>query len=285
MPARLIPREKLLEKRRTRKHRYRFYRAATIAVSLAVLFAVPLLGLARFDGWGGEHRMLGRRVGPVEGVFAVLVGIAACYLVTFLLNIFLGRMFCGWGCPVAQVSRFGEEWEIAGKTGRRRVAGLFRAVGFAVVLAASVLLWWVSPRVAFEGSVRARAIAGGVFAALVAGALLHGRFWRWDFCRRVCPIGLYYSVVALEKARGIVFDDSKGDCKDCRVCELVCPVAVDPRNLAEARSGIGGLAIDGLPAANHCLRCGDCVELCEFVFKDEPEAAVPMRFGGPTPPA
>ena len=45
--------------------------------------------------------MLGRKANPLEGFVAIVVGIVAFYFVTFVLNAVVGRLFCGWGCPVA----------------------------------------------------------------------------------------------------------------------------------------------------------------------------------------
>jgi polyferredoxin len=204
---------------------------------------------------------------------------AAFYGITFVINAVVGRLFCGWGCPVAQVSRFGEEVEIARRSGKGLRGAVARALLFGAALSASVLLWWVDPRVLVEGSALEAATALAVFLGLVGATLLHGRFWRWSFCKQACPIGLYYSIVAPDRIYGIVFDADRGPCKECRLCDRVCPVDLDPRDLSRARDGIGGLAIDGLPGENHCLRCGDCIRACEWVFDGAEKAALPLRFG------
>lgn len=275
----LSRRGRLLEKIFGWGHRYQAYRAGTLALTLVVLFAVPLLGLARFDLWGGDHWMLGHRANALEGLIAIIVGIIAFYFVTFVLNAIVGRLFCGWGCPVAQVARFGEEVEIARKRQKGGAQALAKAISFGAALSASVMLWWVSPRVLLEGSALELASTVAVFVGLVAATYLHGRYLRWAFCKKACPIGLYYSFVAPDKIYGIVFDDTARTCKDCKACELVCPVDLDPRHLADPKVGIGGLAVDGLPSENHCLRCGDCVSACEYIFREERGSRIPLLFG------
>jgi len=280
MTARMSGRHRLLRTLAHHPHRYARYRAASQAITLIVLWGIPLSGLARFDAWGGEHLSLWRRVGAIEGLVAVLVAIAAFYLVTFLLNVVVGRLFCGWGCPLGQLHRLGDQVELAERTRSGRMRAQLGLALFATALSAGVALWWVSPRVLVEGSFVARAaVVAGI--GLVAGlGALHGWAWRWAFCRGWCPIGLYYSVVTLERSHGVVFDERPAACKDCRACTIVCPVDIDPRRLEDRVEDLGGVAFVGLPALNHCLGCGDCVRACEHVFRREPEIVrVPLGFG------
>jgi polyferredoxin len=253
-----------------------------------VLCGVPLLGLARFDLWTGRHLMARHPVGPVYGIGAVLMGILSFYVVTFVVNAFLGRVFCGFGCPVGQASRLGDDVEAAGESGKGRRAAEVRAIAFAVTLAAALALWLVSPRVLVEGS--ARAIAGtlGVVAALSGAIYLHGRFFRWRFCEAYCPIGIYYSAVQTSHGFGVHFDAAKHTCTACGGCQLVCPVGLDPRDLTRPKNDLGGLAIDGFPQANHCLTCGECVRACEHRFRRQGRALVPLRLSthaSPSPSA
>jgi polyferredoxin len=260
-------------------HRFGFYRALSMSVSLAILFAVPLLEIARFDAWGGRHYALGKPVGPVEGAAATLGAIALLYILTFSSNLFVARMFCGWGCPVGQVSRFGEGVEIAGKSGRRRSWAVLESGLFGIALSLSILLWWVDPHVFVAGSPHAIAITLLCLGALVAGTYVHAKVWRWRFCRRICPIGLYYSVVAPSVSYGIVFENELGTCIQCEACWRICPVDLDPRDLSMPRDRAEGLTMSSLPQDNHCLRCGDCITACEFVLRDKDHALVPLHFG------
>ena len=88
---------------------YSVRRVVVITLSLLVLLAVPLTGLARVDLWGGEHRVLGRPATAVHALQGIVISLAVLYGVTFLTNMLFGRFFCGWGCPVGYVSRLGED--------------------------------------------------------------------------------------------------------------------------------------------------------------------------------
>lgn len=258
--ARLRPLRLILKK----PHRYRWYRAVTMSVTVAVLFAVPLLGLARVDLPGGRHLALGEPVDLTRGVVAVLVAIAAFYVVTFLVNLPAGRMFCGFGCPIGQLSRFADAIDAFPREASPRRRAWAELIAFALVLSLAVSLWWVAPAGLVDG-VRGLAVIGGVLA-LAGVAVLHARRWRWGFCKGFCPIGLYYSVVQSNALVGIDFDPAR-TCTDCGVCRTICPVDLDPRRLEAMVSARGGLSLDSLPATNHCLHCGACVEACEQVTR------------------
>lgn len=102
-----------------------------------------------------------------------------------------------------------------------------------------------------------------------------------------CPIGLYYSFVAPNEQFGIFFregtaDESADACLHCNACSAICPVDLDPMNLAAEASPRGGIAIDA-PGQNHCLKCGDCIQACEMMINHASErrgiSDVPLGFG------
>ncbi len=238
-----------------------------MALTFAVLVAVPASGLLRVDLVGGAHRALGRPTDGATAVVSLAVAAAAFYVVTFALNLVLGRVFCGWGCPVGEAARLAGE------------AGAPWSVAYALAFAGALVGWLVAPRslaAAPAGTVAAVAAAWLAGAALV---WLHGRFWGWSFCRRACPIGLYYSTVQTARAFGVQLDRAR--CVDCDACARACPVALDPRDLAKPIHGIGGLALDGMPGSHHCLTCGDCVRACERVLEKRAPGPPALRLGRP----
>jgi NAD-dependent dihydropyrimidine dehydrogenase PreA subunit len=275
----LRPRLRLVRALHALPHRFSKIRWITQGISFAVLYAVPLLGLARFDLWQGRHLAGRRPVGPVLGVGAVLLGILSFYLLTFVFNAFLGRIFCGFGCPIGQASRLGDDVEIAEKTGLSRFAVIGRYAAFCTGLGLAGTLWLVSPYVLREGSARAVALTLAGVSALSGAVFLHGRFFRWRFCEAYCPIGIYYSAVQTGHGFGVHFDERKNTCKDCGSCELVCPVRLDPRHLDVLKNDVGGIGLDGFAGENHCLSCGECVRACELQLKKEGRALVPLRLG------
>ena len=174
---------RLLRALHAQPHRYPRLRWVGQSVTFLVLYGAPLLGLARFDLWDGRHFAAGRPAGLVYGLGALFIGVFSFYIITFVLNAALGRIFCGFGCPIGQASRLGDDVEAALATGHQRLAARARAAAFALALAAGIALWLVSPRVFVEGSARAVLVTLGGVAGLATLIYLHGRFWRWRFCQ------------------------------------------------------------------------------------------------------
>ena len=270
---------KILRALRTSAHRYDRLRALGMGVSLGLLFGVPLSGLARVDLWGGNHALLFEPAPFRHGLAGVLVGIGAMYVVTFLVNVVGGRLFCGWGCPVGQVSRFGETLDTPGLESRARLQKAAAGGLFSLALVASVLAWWVDLRVLWQGSPRALLAAWGVLSAGTFLAWAHGRWWRWEFCKSACPIGLYYSFVSPAKRFGIHFRNQQSSCIECDACDNVCPVDLAPRDLMAPAGERPGLAVVDAPGRNHCLECGDCVRACEWMVLRKGEGPVPLLLG------
>lgn len=237
-----------------RTHRYHRIRRATQALTFVTLVAVPALGIARVDLWGGEHVVWFEPATAFTAVATAIVAILGFYFVTFVINALAGRLFCGWGCPVGEQNRLADD-------GNR-----LASVAYAGALWAVTLHWWVSPKIWVEGTLGAIAVAAGVWLALTAATVAVSHSMRWSFCRKLCPIGLYYSFVQPRGRKGTQLD-AAGVCVDCNLCEVVCPVSLDPRHLDAEVHDIGGLALDGMPASSHCLQCGLCVEACEWVTR------------------
>ena len=277
--SRLSPRLRLLHKALSLGHRFPRRRFFTMSLSMLLLVAVPVFGLARVDLYSGQHRLWGKASSLLPALGAVFVGFGVLVTVTFLFNFVGGRLFCGWGCPVGQISRFGEKVETAAVHGHGRTRALVEGGLFSIALALSLMLWWTHPAVFVSSSFNALGSAYGVLLLLAALSFWHGNSWRWGFCRTSCPIGLYYSVVSPSTSYGIVFEPQMNTCIDCDACARICPVHLDPRELTAGITDIGGLALSGLPADNHCLRCGDCVSACELVLRNRTRQEIPLHFG------
>ena len=279
MAATPEPRLRVLRMLRRAGHRYNPRRVVGQTLSLALLFAVPLSGLARVDLWGGRHYLLFRSVPFKHGLAGVIVGICAFYVVTFLVNAVGGRLFCGWGCPVGQVSRFGEAVDAPGLERLERLGTAARGALYSAALVLSIFAWWVDLAVFWRGSPPALAGAWGSLAVSVAATYAHGRWWRWKFCMTTCPIGLYYSFVSPARWFGVHFRNRESSCVECNACDNVCPVDLAPRDLMAPAGERPGLSIADAPGRNHCLECGDCVRACEWIIAKHGEGPVPLLMG------
>ncbi len=270
---------KVLKAVRRERHRYDGLRVLGMTVSLGLLSAVPLSGLARVDLWRGRHYLLYEVVPFKHGLAGVIIGIGLMYVVTFLSNVVAGRLFCGWGCPVGQVSRFGETVDTPGLKWKKRWQTQIKGAAFSLLFVLSVMAWWVDLSVLWQGSATALAWSWGLMGIGVAGAYVHGRWWRWDFCKSACPIGLYYSFVSPASWYGVYFRNQQDTCIECDACDHVCPVDLKPRDLMAPIPARAGVSIADAPGRNHCLECGDCIRACEQMIKLRGHEPVPLILG------
>lgn len=273
------PRLKILRALDRVPHRYELRRALGMCVTLGVLFAVPFSGLARVDLWGGNHAFLFKSANFRQGLAGVIFGIGAFYVVTFLVNVIGGRLFCGWGCPVGQLSRFGEAVDLPGLKGGKLLRARAEGAAFSAALVLATMAWWVDLRVLWQGSARALAVSWGILLFTVALAYAHGRYWRWHFCMSTCPIGLYYSMVSPAQRFGVHFRNQHETCIECDACDNVCPVHLAPRDLMAPSGPRPGISILEAPGRNHCLECGDCVVACEWMIARSGKGPVPLELG------
>ena len=267
-----------LGKKRGSLHRYTLIRWGVGIVATVAVALLPLTGTLRVDLWSGRSMWLGEEVGLVEALKAFAFPFLAVNVVIVLVSRFLGRWLCGFVCPIGNLNRLSEWFRWRSK----RRAG--RAVGAVVVFAACGLLaaitfsFWIDWRVFVQGTAAAATVAGGflVGTTVVLFVTVHGLGMR--FCRDYCPSGVYFAVLGPTSATGIEFAHPDA-CTDCHACEQACPVDLKPREMASPVSRPGmGFYPDGLTDYANCLRCGDCVVVCESTTGPD-DGETPLRLG------
>lgn len=217
---------------------------------------------------------------PVFGVAAVVLWIAWKW----------GRLFCGWLCPHFPIVEFlnglfirasGKPtlWEkgampAVGSEGLRRArdprwwvlvapAGVLLAFSWAVVL-----LTYVLPPTEIYGNLLALAFTRNqtIFLAIVTTALsVDFLFARHLFCRYMCSVGLFQSLVWMKNRDALVvgFDRVRASaCSTClpdreSACNAVCPMRLKPRSIKRHMFT--------------CTQCALCLEACAETQQDNPQ--------------
>lgn len=264
--------------RRLKTHRYTLYRWGIGVVATAAIACLSAFGILRFDLWGGDHRYLGESVGLVEAAKAFAFPFLGINIAIILASRFLGRWLCGFGCPIGNLNRLAEWFRWRGGKRGHRWLGLVAMTAACGLLAAITFGFWVDWKVFVEGSASARVLAGGALVLTTGVLLFVVQRMGMRFCRDWCPSGVYFAVLGPESATGVEFAHPES-CTDCHACERVCPVDLAPREMkdGELRPGTGFYPDDLSNYAN-CLRCGDCVAVCEDVAA-EPGQTAPLRMG------
>jgi MauM/NapG family ferredoxin protein len=178
-------------------------------------------------------------------------------VLVMLATAFIGRIFCGWICPlggllnlVYYARRLFRNRRLARTTDAKLYSFLKRAkywwLAFIAVLASAGLgiVSVFTPLTLFSHEITRLYL--GQFPWLLAAAILSGfiffpRFW----CTYICPTGILFTLVAGWRRVKVRVTDK---CVNCDRCKRVCPVnAVD--------TGPKG-------SGDECLVCGRCLTSC-----------------------
>lgn len=217
---------------------------------------------------------------PVFGVAAVVLWVAWKW----------GRLFCGWLCPHFPIVEFlnglfirasGKPalWDkaalpVVGSGGVRQVrdprwwllvvpAGVLLAFSWALVL-----LTYVLPPTDIYGNLLALDFTRNqtIFLAIVTAALSVDFFFaRHLFCRTMCSVGLFQSLVWMKNRGAMVvgFDRARASaCSTClpereSACNAVCPMRLKPRSIKRHMFT--------------CTQCALCLEACAETQRDNPQ--------------
>lgn len=179
------------------------------------------------------------------GVLGSWVPLVIVTLTTLILTLVLGRVWCGWVCPMGTIlywARFKGAMERGA-----RLSDRWRLVKYVllILLVVAALLGLARPALDWMGDnpVATGVIIIVVLAASVALNFVADLFW----CRYLCPLGGAVALLSkIAPMRRVVHDH----CNDCSVCVDACRMgAVEPRR---------GFVND--PA--ECTVCIDCMTAC-----------------------
>ncbi len=199
------------------------------------------------------------RIAPFPIVIAVVVA---------AMTLLLGRIFCGWICPIGAMAELSRAIGRSLPLPRIRVSDAvdrgLKSVKYVILF---VVLWgtlfsgayiwrevdpWLAWSSLFSGWEQGAARPWGyvaLFVGVMGAGLLIERFW----CRYFCPVGAALGILGWMAPLEV---GNTGTCSGCGACGRVCPVQLDP--------GMGTVS------GAECLVCGRCV--------DEARAGCRVRF-------
>jgi len=218
----------------------------------------PVDALCPFGGMESLYGFLSsgtwlRRVAPSALVLLVIVAV---------VTLLLGRVFCGWICPLGTIG----EWtaKLSRRLGIRRrelPETLDRPLRFLKYLVLVVILgftwklgtlawraydpWvaWMHLSAGIEGMAEAPWSFAVLFGTVIGASLFIERFW----CRYLCPLGAL--LAPLQKLSLFKVRRSEEHCIHCHLCPKSCPVRLDPEST-------------DVTASAECIACGACVSAC-----------------------
>ena len=219
-------------------------------------------------------------LGALQNAVAASANRPAFYVVGMLMlfGLTLGRVICGWLCPVGLIQELLHKLP----TPKLKKSRLTRALswlkyGILAVFVAAIPLYYALRRVPLPAFCKYICPAGTLEGAVgllsnpvnadlfsMLGPLFTRKFvimvvmatacvfvYR-AFCRFVCPLGAIYGLFARVALMGVRVEEAA--CTGCGACQRACPV--DIRRVGD----------------HECVHCGLCVDVC-------PEKAISLRAG------
>lgn len=186
-----------------------------------------------------------------------------------LIALLLGRVFCGWICPLNTLIEFVailEKSLLHGKlsslskspshTDQNNYQPYWMLLFF---LSASMLLSLPIFTIVSPIGILMRALLFGMGLDLIVVLMILVAEWYYGsktWCRYFCPVGAFYGMVGRWRPLKIVIDDQR--CTNCGKCQAACTMKVTVGS---------ALPLDIM----NCTNCGDCIDSCG-------EDAVGFRF-------
>lgn len=239
---------------------YLFSAAANFIPDLAVKSTAVVGGFGSFSIFGVtflDPVVALETLVRAPGAWALIL---AGSVLSVLIAVLLGRVFCGWMCPVNTIL---EGLDTLRKRALPRLglrpidislprwfkwALLFIGIGTAAL--GDLALWaHLLPHVQIGRDVFSLMIFGGatagiwIFAVIVLAELL---FSRRAWCRSLCPTGALLGGLGVFASLRVRKEDAP--ClSDCAACARACPMALDPsRAISQAE----------------CMNCAACISAC-----------------------
>ncbi|MBO4884575.1 MAG: 4Fe-4S binding protein [Clostridia bacterium] len=219
-------------------------------------------------------------LGALQNAIASSANRPAFYAVGLLMlfGLTLGRVVCGWLCPVGLIQEFLHRVPTP-KLKKNRLTRALSWVKYAILSVFVVLipLWnafrrvplpafckYICPAGTLEGAVGLLANPANADMFGMLGFLFTWKFlimmivltacvfvYR-AFCRFLCPLGAIYGLFARVALAGVRVDGPA--CSGCGACVSLCPM--DIRRVGD----------------HECIHCGQCISAC-------PEKAITFRAG------
>lgn len=182
-----------------------------------------------------------------ETIFIPVFSLFLLFILLFILGAKYGRVFCSHGCPV---HLYLETMNLL--PGRNNVPFLLAAIS-PLILAQSCVTAVFSYReqlVMYSSEPfpqRVLLFYLGTLSLFTAIFI----FYREHFCRFACPYGIFQNLTSTENTALVRFDNSSGNCTNCRACDEKCPFHLDVREESDD---------------TFCSNCNLCHESCVTVL-------------------
>jgi len=234
-----------------------------VQAAVILLLGSPLAGQTFFNGNLAAADLMGL---PLADPLAVLQAVLASRIIVpaFLVSAFAvalfyflvgGRAFCAWICPVYLLTEAGDALRRRIGLGKRTASLAMKKWSLLLVLCVTIVTGLPLFEILSPIGMFARAVTYGgnlAISCLIGLVMVEVAFSRRIWCRSLCPLGGFYSLVGRYSPTRVWFAPSR--CTACGVCARACPV----EEVLEPSLERGELSI----FSGDCTRCGACVDVC-----------------------
>lgn len=212
----------------------------------------------------------------IDGAFqGILSGSGVIFIIMFLLSLFLGRLFCGWVCPMGGLNDIliGVNGKRLTSKGAKRIKFGIEIVWLATIISGFItaggllsvnMLHLTETGISVNEPVR-YIIYYGVILLFFLISLFAGRR---ASCHTICwmaPIMMTGKLISYTlKLPRLRVKAEKETCIRCNKCTAACPMSIDVMN-----------ETDQVFAKNKdCILCGMCIDSCpkkcySYQFKND----------------
>ena len=179
-----------------------------------------------------------------------------------IIGAFFGRMSCSWLCPFGFLQSI--LYKI--KVPKLSLSNRFGWLRYVILIVLVIIIPFITLEPWFSklcpvGTIQAgipwlilqpdlRELVGWLFGLKIF-ILIFFLIWSMvtsrPFCRFICPLGAIYSI--FNKISAFQFKIDKEVCKECGICNEVCPMKI---NVLEGSQ------------QSQCIRCMECVKACPY---------------------
>jgi polyferredoxin len=249
-------------------------RRTTQIITLVILCIIPIFDIFRFDVNNSElylFRQLwsfapkgdyvsGAGGNAVNFVFKAVLPAWFLLLSVPLWGALIGRLACGWFCPMGAMLEAGDWFSRNIKRIASGGADIIRGLLTVQLLVACLLVigvflsaYFIKPMEIFQ-QVNTLQISPLLLSAIVANAaviFIAYTFMRRLFCSYVCLGAIFQMIpaVASPVSFRVRFDRKRARlCTNCKGCETECFMGIRPRGMKKVDP--------------KCVACGNCISAC-----------------------
>ncbi len=206
-------------------------------------------------------------ISPIILLMGLSEGIASgsmiLFIVTFILSLVLGRIWCGWFCPIGEFQELCsgiQDKPVSGGKLNGMKYGVF-TIWFFMVLATFASAGGIRTIDIFysttSGISLTEPISYGVFFVILAGVFLVAVVsGKRGFCHYLCPVCVPYIIG--RKIRNIIgwpalhLTSERDRCTSCNKCSKSCPMGLDVQTMVR----------ENQMENSECILCASCADIC-----------------------